>query len=121
MRSPLQRCLAVPALLCATALLDGCAVAMVGGAVVAGAVSVTSAVVVTGVELTGKAVGAGIDAMGAPKEPKPAAPVTVAAAPTKPDGATKAVPPVALPLAESSAVSSSQPVTATPLEPRPAQ
>jgi hypothetical protein len=107
MISTVGRCLALFAL-CATPLLGGCAAAMVGGAVVAGAVSVTSAVVVTGVELTGKAVGAGIDAMAAPKEPKP-------------DGATQVAAIPALPVAETTAVSSSQPVAPTPLEPRPVQ
>ncbi|MFT4196263.1 hypothetical protein [Ottowia sp.] len=54
------------ALLLALAGLQGCAVAT--GAVGA-AVSVGGAVVATGVTLTGKAIGAGIDALSAPDGP----------------------------------------------------
>ena len=52
--------------LLALAGLQGCAVA---SSAVGAAVTVTGAVVVTGVTLTGKAVGAGIDALSAPREP----------------------------------------------------
>lgn len=46
---------------CAAALLGGCALA---DATAGAAVSVAGAVLCTGVQLTGKAVGAGIDALG---------------------------------------------------------
>ena len=53
------------ALLLALAGLQGCAVAT---STVGAAVSVGGAVVATGVTLTGKAIGAGIDALSAPSE-----------------------------------------------------
>jgi hypothetical protein len=108
--------LALVTVLSALPWLGGCAVAMVGGAVVATAVSVTGTVVSTGVELTGKAVGAGIDAMAAPSQPKPppapaAGPATVASVPVRPASA-------AVLAAQTTGVTTSEPVVPTPLEPR---
>jgi hypothetical protein len=49
-------------------LVSGCTVLTVAGAVTGAAVSVTASVVTTGVEVTGKAVGATIDAVSGPSK-----------------------------------------------------
>jgi hypothetical protein len=72
--------LSLPRLLAASALasaLSGCAVVSLGASVVGAAVDVTSAVVTTGVKVTGKVAGAAIDAV-TPDKAVEAAPVAPA-------------------------------------------
>lgn len=65
-RAHRPRASALAVLLGATLAAGGCVVA---SATAGAAISVTGAVVTTGVSLTGKAIGAGIDALTGPSEP----------------------------------------------------
>lgn len=62
-RSIDRRLLRVAASLVVASLLGGCAVVAVTTTVAGAAVSVASTVVVTGVKVTGKAIGAAVDAV----------------------------------------------------------
>jgi hypothetical protein len=55
--------------LLATALLGGCAVVTVAGAVAGATISVAGAVVSTGVKVTGKVIEKGVDAVSGSEEP----------------------------------------------------
>lgn len=64
---------ALVALVAAATTTSGCAVVGVAGAAVGAVISVGASVVSSGVEVTGKAIGAGIDAMSGPPEDAAAA------------------------------------------------
>ncbi len=70
----MRRAIGLAAGLLVAALLSGCAVA---SATAGAAISVTGAVVATGVSLTGRAIGAGIDALAPEPEPPDASGIVI--------------------------------------------